>query len=107
MASSWQRDPASRRFRVCCVLFVVCECFSGRLRCFGISDGLGLLIFGFIDPKGPGISLGGSGISWGEPLGLFGVSETLHFEVPQFVRTLRGGLGCLGVFVAWIWVFGS
>ena len=33
-------------------------------------------------PQGPGISLGGSGISWGEPLGLFGVSETLHFEVP-------------------------
>ena len=49
MASSWQRDPASRRFRVCCVLFVVCECFSGRLRCFGISDGLGLLILGFIE----------------------------------------------------------
>ena len=42
-----------------------------------------------LSPKGPGISLGGSGISQGEPLGLFGVSETLIFEVPQFVRTLR------------------
>ena len=40
-------------------------------------------------PKGPGISLGGSGISYGESLGLFGVSETLNFEVPQFIRTLR------------------
>ena len=40
-------------------------------------------------PKGPGISFGGSGISKREPLGFFGVSELLHFEVPRSVRTLR------------------
>ena len=34
--------------------------------------------------KGPGISLGGSGMSYGESLGLFGVSETLDLKVPQF-----------------------
>ena len=28
-------------------------------------------------------------MSSGESLGLFGVSETLNFEVPQFVKTLR------------------
>ena len=33
-------------------------------------------------PQGPGIPLGGSGISQEEPLGLFGVSELLHFDVP-------------------------
>ena len=54
--------------------------------CF-LFAGLGLRVY----PKGPGNSLGGSGISWGEPLGLFGVSEILDFEVPSSVRTLRVG----------------
>ena len=54
---------------------------------------LGLKLRVFFYPKGPGISLGGSGVSWGESLGLFGVSETLNFEVPHFVRTLRVELG--------------
>ena len=47
---------------------------------------------GFTLKKGPGISLGGSGTSWGESLGLFGVSEPLHLQVPKSLRTLKVGL---------------
>ena len=32
-------------------------------------------------------------------MGLFGVSETLNFEVPQFVRTFRVGVGQFRVWV--------